>query len=126
MLQVPREDWLGDVQRIPLHSALLLIRLGLSSYGSDLSPAAEGYARGSAQHLVQRCMACLFYGEERVKQAVLKGVLPAVADCAALIGSQTYGSFLATIWDCARYFAAVHEGLPSLLNKPKCSLSQRF
>jgi len=103
-MQVPGEGWLAEVQPnpLPLHSALLLVRFGLSSYGTDLSPAAEGYARRSTYHLLQRGMACLFHGEEGVTRAVLKGVLPAVADCAALIGSKTYEGFLAAVLECSR------------------------
>ena len=104
-LQAPKQGWLDDVRPdpVPLHSCLLLIRYGLGSYGTDLSQAAEGWAGASVRLLLQRSVACLFQGEPGVRQAVLQGVLPAAADCAALIGAAMHEAFLAVVWECARY-----------------------
>jgi hypothetical protein len=101
-LQDPGEGWLGDVHHFPLHSVLLIIRFGLRSYETKTSKTARNCAESSTQQLLLLSMACLLSGDERVKQATLKGVLPSIMECAARTGSEVHESFLQAIWDCAR------------------------
>ena len=112
LLQDPEEGWLDDLQDLPLHAALLLIKHGLKCLSSHF--LEESKTQSSAQALARECansnirqlllcaLGCLFSEEDRIRQLALKGMLPVLEKSAGSLDAELHTALVQAIWMCAR------------------------
>lgn len=86
MLKGTEGLWIRELEQLPLHAVLVLIREGLFCLGSTDEPQARGCAEAAVQHLTLCLLEGLFADDDSTAQASLKGLLPTCIGAANRLG----------------------------------------